>query len=534
VAGCALVDAQFRFSDGVRVENVDGASVVNCLVFEHAVAYHMYTRANNGRWANCGTGDNNAMPDSGIVSLLIDGSHVANSDGKPNDACDISWANSVLGQHRPVAIVVQSDCSDPDHLSNITMGVYNGQNVGIGLELDAGAVTLANATASGAANVLKAQEASLYSGGLAESGSPFSASLNLSNVALPMMTLYVENAEAGATTSGCGNNFLYTTAFLCAPPSFAQKPGGRLTLTQGHPVMTGDVTGAAHVYYAAYANQTVPIYDGESGSFGSVPIKEGGLTLDLDSGNQLSGNLYDIFVETVRSGKAELCAGPAWTSPSPGASARSFDITSIGGIWVNASALSACQFGIGSNVACPAFLCTYLGTIYMTANGQTKQQFGPNSTMHGNGNCLCLYNAYNRVPLASMSRDSHATYTYTGTWRAMDPTGSSHGVLIDNTITVVDGLGEMAIDADLSDLLKGIAGASPSIPLIGIDLDSTSATPGYIAQNQATSGISIDSAFRNPPVEGLWFIQAMESSSGSSAPFFGGSSNQQLSVHLDD
>src|SRR6185437_11258240 len=132
-------------------------------------------------------------------------------------------------------------------------------------------------------------------------------------------------------------------------------------------------------------------------------------------------------------------------------------ITQINGVWVNSQNMS-CAINNSVSRTCPPQSCTYLGTFYTTVAGQTVQQFGPVSGTGGGGPCLCLYNAYNRVPLTSRSLDS-VGYTYSsGTWRLMH---ASSG----NRVTVVDGLGQMQPFAQLTDLLS----ASGLTAEMGID-----------------------------------------------------------------
>jgi hypothetical protein len=312
--------------------------------------------------------------------------------------------------------------------------------------------------------------------------------------------------------------------------------------------MAGDVINASRVYYLPKVGQQVPVYNVDTATFASSDIGTG-LSLTLD-GSEASHTLHDIFVETARTGSPELCVGPAWTNSTVGTASRgtgdgTTQLVQLDGIWVNAAALTTCQYASGVTFSCSLYACTYVGSMLMTANGQTGQVMGPIAHVHGNGNCLCLYNAYNRVSMVSISQDSSASYTDSATtWHAMNPTvPPGGGALKDNTITVVDGLGEMAIDAQLSDLLKGVGGASPSIPLIGIDLDSSTATPSYFTENQSGSSISVIVAMRNPPVNnpptlttlGVWYVQAVQSATSSaSSPTFGGAGQQQLTVNVDD
>ena len=81
------------------------------------------------------------------------------------------------------------------------------------------------------------------------------------------------------------------------PPA---APGGRLSLTNGSPVMTGSVSAATTVYWVPYLNGIVPIYDG-SATF--VNTASSGISLALDSnpahgGYQQGGKNFDLFADS--------------------------------------------------------------------------------------------------------------------------------------------------------------------------------------------------------------------------------------------
>jgi hypothetical protein len=359
------------------------------------------------------------------------------------------------------------------------------------------------------------------------------AGLSMSSVVAPRGNLYLQGATAAANTNGCGNLFAVPTPYLCAPATVVPPPGGRLTLTSGQPVMTSDVPTAASVYYVPYTGAQVPIYNSQTGAFGQIdinsPITGPGfpLTLTLSSTQQPANALYDVFAETL-GGSLELCAGPAWSSSTPGSAVRAVGLQQVSGIWVNGAEMTVCYSSTARD--CPQYQCTYLGTFYTTAAGSTSQQFGPNAVVGGTANCLCLYNAYNQVDVASQVIDTNPAYTYSGGWRAMD-TGAPPPPAYPNRLTVVDGLGQMAISAKLGDALADTG----QIPAIGISLNSVSATPTVIASSSSSSQGTFDAILVHPPVQGVWFVQAMQSTSGAGAnATFGGPGFQQISVQVKD
>lgn len=231
--GCAMVDPNFRWGDGVYVENSGGMRAVNCQVYEHLVSYHLYDGARTSSFSNCETGNGNDLPDrnlaaltsptypsGNIVSLLINGRHIhtAPPDDQTNetDACEAAGANMLLGQHRNIDVVVQSDCAASNRLANVSIG--GGAN-GIDIEVDAGGVSLANSQGSSGSTIFKADAADLYSydGSTYIKEGNYPANLSLGNNYLPGVPLVMANTAAAATAVGCGNTF--------APPPALNCPG---------------------------------------------------------------------------------------------------------------------------------------------------------------------------------------------------------------------------------------------------------------------------------------------------------------------
>jgi hypothetical protein len=172
--------------------------------------------------------------------------------------------------------------------------------------------------------------------------------------------------------------------------------------------------------------------------------------------------------------------------------------------------------------------------MYTTAAGQTSQQFGPVSGSGGGAPCLCLYNAYNHVGLASMSVDTNAAYTYnTATWRYMDNSSN-------NGIMVIDGLAQMQISAQLVDALSnGGTGASARVAAIGINFlppgAGIAAPIPTVKANSTTQG-TYGTTVSNVPIIGVWTARAVESAiSGTSGnATFGGNGFQEISVQVQD
>ena len=315
----------------------------------------------------------------------------------------------------------------------------------------------------------------------------------------------------------------FAVAF-CSLPAGAQTitPQGRLTLTSGTPVMTGDVVGATTIYYDCYAGNTVPV--GATPTNLTIPSCE--TSMGLSSTNIASGSVYDVFAVS-NSGALVICAGPAWSSTTTrgtGSGTTQIDQTN-GGLWTNTNALAHCYGGSAGTTdygTVAANAGTYLGSLYATAAGQTTMQFAPTPAGGGTANILGLYNAHNRVPLRSVERDSHGNWSYgTDTWRPADNSTS-------NRITWLDGLGQSQVSASYANS----AWCSPcsAVPVIGVDFNSATAIPGGIVGFISVgSGNILEGAGGNTAILlGVNYAQAMEIVDGGTADFVGGQDNSSL------
>lgn len=307
------------------------------------------------------------------------------------------------------------------------------------------------------------------------------------------------------TASGSGS----VAATLAVPLT----PGGRLTLTSNTPVMNADATAQGTVYYAPYVHARTPLYTGSVWAMRAFTQ----ISLALNSTDNLSGSLYDIFVFDD-SGTLTLGTGPAWSSStSRGAGAGTTELELKDGIWTNKVSITL-KAG-GSTVGTPAAnRATYLGTIYCTANGQTGMVFEPTPASGGTNNILGLYNAYNRIPVYSIVRDGAANWVVSNTsWAATNASNN-------NRCSFVDGLQQSQIRGtykqyfSITTLGKNVRN--------GMSLDSTTATPKTsgrntnVAANSQGDMIAVD---RWGPQLGFHFIQMQQlSEDASNSTQFGG------------
>jgi hypothetical protein len=310
-------------------------------------------------------------------------------------------------------------------------------------------------------------------------------------------------------------------------PAIPITPGGRLTLTSATPVLSADVSGATTVYYTPYLSDLIPLY---TEFFAPYVFTELSLALDSNSGHtgyQQSGKNFDLFVFND-SGTLRLGTGPAWSSDTArGTGAGTTELERKNGIWTN-KVSATMRFGssAGNTVSVAANQATYVGTMRATANGQTSMVFKPSATAGGNANVLGLYNAYHRVRVQAMSRDSTSNWTYaTTTWRSADNNAN-------NRISFVDGLQSSAIDAMYQ---VGVDVTGSGAGLIGVNLDSTSATPGVVGQSNTSTTTNTIARESFVPQLGFHFVQAMEYSAGATTTFRGVlvAQQQALTVSLE-
>lgn len=293
--------------------------------------------------------------------------------------------------------------------------------------------------------------------------------------------------------------------------------GGRLTLTSATPVMVSPVSAATTVYYTAYLNRYVPIYNG---SAFVVTDFTGGVSTNVEISNNISAgggagpsavttnSNYDLFVWN-NSGTVTLSRGPAWSSSTArGTGAGTTELQYIYGILVNKNAIT---LGTGTISAQQG---TYVGTIRTNGSSQVDYTFG-GSASGGTASSLGVWNMYNRVDVSAVVSDSAASWTYgTTTWRSLDnSTGNRHSFL--------RGLNEDAAYAALS---TTIANGATAYGGIGIGLDSTS-SPSADASRQGvgdangTTAVTVE--YTGYSGLGWRFVQALEYASAANATFYG-------------
>lgn len=296
------------------------------------------------------------------------------------------------------------------------------------------------------------------------------------------------------------------------------QPQGRLTLTTGVAVMTGDATAQSTVYYTAYQGSQFPWYNGTAWAMESFSSD---LSVTLDATNAVSGDLYDLF-GYVSSGTPVMCYGPAWTNGTT----RSAAIAQLNGLWVNSASMT-CRANSSTTYTVPANEGTYLGTFYATAAGQTGVACKPAAAAGGANNVVGLWNAYNRVPVSCL--DIQSTQNYTNATQTWGPAGGTYTTF---RISFVDGLGQSPADCQYMSTVS--TSAATRYPEVACDQNSTTATPSVIgsAYSGAGSGGMLAARESFAPVKGLNYYQAMQAGTNvtGSTVTWNGAGNESMVV----
>ena len=277
---------------------------------------------------------------------------------------------------------------------------------------------------------------------------------------------------AASTTSGA------VTVSL----SYSNGPTGRLTLTSNTPVTTTDVTAAGTIYFTPYKGNTLSLYNG------TVWVTYVFTQMSLSLSGYTSGNCYDIFVYN-NSGTLTLTS-IAWTNSTTRATSLSLQ---------NGAYVSSSNSGY-----------LYLGTIYMSASGQTQDALSGRY----------VWNYYNRITRTMSFYSTASNWTYgTTTWRKANNANYQ--------VNFVIGLVEDNITATVQTTVDAPSGAYGSI---GMGLNSTSLSSNCTVSFYGSYNISvpITSSYSGYAQLGINYLIWLEFSYGGTTSFFaqqGGSSN---------
>jgi hypothetical protein len=247
--------------------------------------------------------------------------------------------------------------------------------------------------------------------------------------------------QASITTAGI---ITYTDerifAVFSTEEQYPVECGGRLTLTTATPVTTADVLAAATLYYTPYKSDKVSVF------VNSILRVREFTEISLSVAALSNATCYDIFIYQKVDGTLALEA-LAWASSGAGTSTRATALTRNRGVMVKNGDISR----------------TYLGTIFMSAAGQTEDS----------AKRRYVWNYYNRV-----SRHLVAVI-------AANNWGTTHASWVSANADTTDGSGRFGLVIGLSeelvevDVLTGIdvgltTGANDTAASSGIGINSTS------------------------------------------------------------
>lgn len=290
-------------------------------------------------------------------------------------------------------------------------------------------------------------------------------------------------------------------------------PTGRLTLMSGTPVLTGNVSGAATIYYTPYLGNVVPLTDGLN--FWQAKFSELSQALadtTKSPAAAVANSNYDIFVwldgSTIRATR-----GPTWTSDaSRGTGIGTTELILSNGFYVNKNAISN-----GPN----ASRGIYVGSIRTNASATVDFVFG-GSAAGGSPASFGVWNYFNRARVAATISDSTASWSYnTNAWRAANNSTN-------NRASFICGMPEDAMSA----YAVAVANPNSAPAAIGVGVNSTTA-PSAIASIQQVGVVTYtgsSAAIYNSIASFGWqFIQQLENGSGSVDTTWFGGGNTYLS-----
>lgn len=349
---------------------------------------------------------------------------------------------------------------------------------------------------------------------------------NSGTTTFPRTTVLYNSSGTGTATgqSGAGTKINFSTvpqvslialaedlisveianAFSAAQQTRAQAnigvlypPQGRLTLTSGTAVMTTSVTAATTVFYTPSNGNIVPIYDGTSMLPTAFPELSQTTTDTTKSPAACTTNSnYDLFVWND-SGTLRCTRGPVWTNDTTRSAGTALVL--VNGIFLNNASITngpAASRG------------TYVGTI--RTNGTSTVDWTYGTVAAGGGPAsFGIWNAYNRVPFATIVSDSTDNWTYnTAIWRA--PNG--------NTTTMrVSAIRGLDIDSIWVEYQATSQAGAASAVRIGVGLNKTNGFSGTSATSSVTSIMNLVGKYSGLMGLGFNFASAVEYNSGASA-----------------
>lgn len=230
---------------------------------------------------------------------------------------------------------------------------------------------------------------------------------------------------------------------------------GRLTLTSGSPVTTGDVTGATTVYATPYNGDSVELYDGTDWQvYKFTELSQATSDTTKSPAAVANNSNYDVFVWND-SGTLQATRGPAWTSDTArGTGAGTTELELFEGRYVNKVAITngpAARRGL------------YVGTVRSDGSAQINDTLAKRY----------VWNNYNRVSREMMVVESTNTWTYsTASFRQANGNAT-------NQLDYVVGLDEEAVSCIAVGNASNDSGGVVAVSM-GIGVDSTTVDSSLI------------------------------------------------------
>jgi hypothetical protein len=293
---------------------------------------------------------------------------------------------------------------------------------------------------------------------------------------------FTGDPKAPTPAPGDNDTSLATTAFVAtaiagvsgANVARGLPPGGRLSFSNGNPVMSANVVGTDTTYYLPYKTGFVPVYDGALWSLADIGAGLSNLNSDATKNpfQVVANSIYDYFIWNDI-GVVRLGRSPAWSD----ATTRVINLTRQDGVLVNGSSITNGPLATRG---------TWVGTAVSNATGSLDWIRGSAATAGAQQARLSLWNAHNRVSVRTIVSDSTASWTYaSATWRSAGGTGF-------NRVSLITGGGDDDVEADYRVTCEVIGGPpAGAVAWAGIGIDSTTVPSGIsnpsLTQTSATT-----------------------------------------------
>jgi hypothetical protein len=309
-----------------------------------------------------------------------------------------------------------------------------------------------------------------------------------------------------ALNAGGGGFFLENATGAASVAGVTSKPGGRLTLATGTPVMTSTVSGAAAHFYTPYDGQWIPL-----NIAGTMTMTNfGGELTQLNTDATKSpaavaaSSCYYVFVWSD-AGTIRATRGPVWTNDTtPGAGNA---LSRLQGTLVNTNPITNGPVALAG---------TMVGMIRSNAASTIDYILGGNQI----AGFLGCWNMYNRRPALARVVDNSGPYAYTSSVvreARASPT---------NQVVIISGVAEDSIAASLQ-TTQVMPGVLTAFCQVGIGFDNTAAfIPGatWISQNFTTQALTYAGApqFVQAPQLGVHAFSSIEAGDNVNATTFNG------------